>query len=147
MAVTNAQVAALRAFLMRDPGQSVILVSGLGGQGTPGYLHLAEAALSVAAVHQFPRFTSADLVRFVAAVRSSRIADGDEYDLDPAIAESVLAYFLGQKNARLPGPDQRVHAVMALLGALTQDYPPRETGIDNLLQEAQQLADHWNGGV
>lgn len=147
MTVAEAQVAALRAFLTLDSDESAILVSRLGEEGVAGYLQLAEAALSVAAVQQFPHFSSADLVRFVATVRSTRITGGDEYDLDPALAESVLAYSLGRVDVRLPSPEQRVHVMFALLVSLTQERSAHDSWIDDLLWKARQLADLRAGGV
>ncbi len=70
MRVTDAQVAALRAFLLQEPDVAVHLAAGLGETGMPGYLHLAEAALSVAGQRFSPQFTRADLVRYVALVCS-----------------------------------------------------------------------------
>jgi len=64
MPVSDAQVAALRAFLNHDPDTTVHLTARLGDDGIPGYWYLAEAALSIAAGRRFsPRFTRADLVR------------------------------------------------------------------------------------
>ena len=83
MRVSDGQVAALRAFLIHDPDNTVPLTAQLGDEGIPGYQSLADAALSVAAGQRFTsRFTSADLVRYVASVRVSRMVDGDEYDFD-----------------------------------------------------------------
>jgi hypothetical protein len=98
--------------------------------------------LSVAAVRRFsPRFTSADLVRYVASVRVSRIADGDEYDFDPVAGENVLRYSLGQTIPRTPDPAGRFRAVIALLGALVESELSGEEDVDDLLANARELAD------
>lgn len=144
MRVTDAQVGALRAFLVHDPDAALPLTAQLGDHGMGGYLYLAEAALCVLAVRRFsPRFTRADLIRYVASVRVSRIGDGTEYDLDPAAAESVLRYLLGATDARLPDSERRVRIVVALLDALAASELSSEAEADVLLAEARDLADRW----
>jgi len=144
MRVTDAQVGALRAFLMHDPDTTVHLTAQLGDDGMHGYLYLAEAALSVVARWRFsPRFTNADLVRYVASVRVSRIGDGVEYDIDPLFAENVLRYFLGSAGVSLPDSEVRLRAVVALLNALVDSELSSEEEIDALLAEARELADRW----
>src|SRR5487761_844881 len=113
MPVTDAQVAALRAFLVLDAEETAPLTYQLGEDGMPGYLNLAETALSIAAGRRFsPRYTSADLARYVASVRVSRIPDGDEYDFDPAVGETVLRCALGQPTHNFPGPKDRLRVVL-----------------------------------
>ena len=108
MRVSDGQVAALRAFLIHDPDRTVPLTAQLGDEGMPSYQSLADAALSVVAGRRFsPRFTSADLVRYVASVRVSRMVDGDEYDFDPRVGENVLRYALGQDIRITPDPEER----------------------------------------
>ena len=86
--VTDAQVAALRAFMIHDAEEIAPLAYQLGEEGMQGYVRLAEAALSIASSRHFaPRFTNADLVKCVAEVRISRTADGDEFDFDPVAGQ------------------------------------------------------------
>lgn len=144
MAVTDEQVAALRAFLMHDVQETAQATSALGDRGMAGYQRLADAALSVAAVRRFsPRFTSADLVRYVASVRVARISDGAEYDFDPEAGENVLRYSLGQTISRAPDPAVRFRAVIALLDALAESELSSEEDVDDLLAEARELAGTW----
>ena len=144
MLVTDAQVAALHAFLVQDPDTALPLTAQLGDQGMGGYLHLAEAALCVLAGRRFsPQFTRADLIRYVASVRASWIGDSTEYDLDPAAAESVLRYLLGSTDARIPDPKQRIRIVVALLDALAESELSSEADVGALLAEARDLADQW----
>lgn len=139
--MTGDQTAALRAFLIRDPQTSESLTKQLG-DGIEGYLYLAQAALCVAARRRFaPRFAGTDIVHYVAELRASRIADGDEYDIDPAAAESVLGYFLGQ-DIQLPEFEPRIRVVFALLESLTDDLAS-EADADQLLGEAREVADRW----
>jgi hypothetical protein len=144
MRVSDAQVAALRAFLVRNLDATVHLTAQLGNDGMRGYLYLAEAALSVTARRRFsPQFTSADLVRYVASVRVSRTVDGTEYDLDPVSAENVLRYFLGEVDASLPNSEERLRTVVALLDALAASELSSELEIDALLWEAREVANRW----
>jgi hypothetical protein len=108
------------------------------------YLRLAEAALSVAAYRRFsPRFTSAELVQYVAATRVSRLTDGDAYDFDPVVGEDVLRFALEQKIRRTLEPESWLRAVIALLGALADTGLPIDTDVDELLTEARVMADQW----
>jgi hypothetical protein len=140
--VNDAQVSALRAFLLHDADAAAPLAHQLGEGGMPGYMRLAEAALSVAAGRRFaPRFSSADLVSFVASVRVSRIADGEEYDLDPVVAEEVLRRALGQNGKRELELELWLRTIIALLDAFADSELPNETDVDALLVEARKLAD------
>jgi hypothetical protein len=144
MRVTDAQVGALRAFLIHDPDATMQLTAQLGDTGMGGYLSLTQAALSVVAVRRFsPRFTSADLVRYIASVRVSRIAGGTEYDLDPVAAEKVLRYSLGSPDVSLPDFEARLRIVVALLEALAESELSSEVEVDALLVEAREMADRW----
>jgi hypothetical protein len=109
-----------------------------------GYLRLVEAALSVLARRRFaPRYTSAELVRYVASVRVSRRADGDEYDFNPVAGEAVLRYSLGQSIQDVPDLDERLRAIIALLDALAETELSSEADVGDLLAEARELADEW----
>jgi hypothetical protein len=145
--VTDAQLTALRAFLVHDVDEVTPLAYQLGEEGMTGYVRLAEAALSVAARRWFaPRYTSADLVRFVASVRVSRLADGDGFDFDPAVGEDVLRYSLGQNATRALELESRLRAVIALLDAFAEIEVSGEADLDGLLAEARNLADQWLTG-
>jgi hypothetical protein len=144
MPITDTQVAALRAFLVRDTEETVPLAYQLGDEAMQGYVLLSDAALSVAAGRRFsPTFTSADLVRYVASVRSSRLADGDQYDFDPIVGETVLRHSLGQTVTQTLELEPRLRAVITLLDALAETELSSEADLDDLLAEARQLADRW----
>jgi hypothetical protein len=138
MLVTDAQTAALRAFLTHDPTGMTQLAAELGNAGMPGYQSLADAALSVAARRHFaPRYTGADLIRYVASVRTARLNDGDDYDFDPVAGELVLRQALGHDGGPSPDPVERFRAVLALLDALAEN----EQDTDELITEARVLLD------
>jgi hypothetical protein len=144
MPVTEAQTAALRAFLAGDGEGMTLLAYQLGEKGMPGYLQLAEAALSVAAGKRFgPVFTSGDLVRYVAGARIARMADGHDFDFDPVAGENVLRSSLGQPVPRPADPGERLRAVVALLDALAGSEVHSASDVDDLLAQARALADRW----
>lgn len=144
MPVTDMQMAALRAFLIHDVDGVRRLAYQLGEEGIRGYVRLVEAALSIAARRRFaPRFTSGDLVRYVATARLARIADGDEFDFDPLVGEDVLRNSLGQKMTRTLEHEAWLKAVTALLDALTERELSTEADLDELLKEAGVLANQW----
>ena len=144
MPVTDSQVAALRAFLVHDAVGMTQLAAQLGNAGMPGYQYLAEAALLVAARQRFaPQYTGADLVRFVAATRASRLADGDEYDFDPLAGEDVLHWAVGQDTVRTLDPGERFRAVIALLDAFVESESPSAEDVDGLLAQARAVASRW----
>jgi hypothetical protein len=142
MPITDAQMAALLAFLTGDPDGTTQLAYQLGEEGLVGYQHLANAALSLLAGRRFPMYVKANLVQYVASVRAERVADGEEYDFDPIVGETVLRYSLG-KEVPPQDPEERFRAVIALLDALAGSELATEADPDSLLAEARELADQW----
>ena len=140
MPVSDAQVRALRAFLSNAATEMAPLAYQLGDLGVIGYLRLADAALSLLACRRFPRYSNADVVRYVASVRRDRLADGEVYDIDPLVGENVVKSSLGLPGSPQP-PEERLKAVIALLGALSVDELHTDADTDELLAEARVLAD------
>ena len=142
MPVTDAQVQALRAFLDRAFDEMPALAYQLGDAEIAGYLCLADAALSLLSCRRFPLYSNADVVRYVASVRRERLADGSAYDIDPVVSEQVM-----RSSLDVAGPphsaEERLRAVIALLGALSAAEPHTATDVDELLREARALADQW----
>jgi hypothetical protein len=142
--VTQLPEAALRAFLVHDTAETTRLTRQLGAEGMHDYQYLAYAALSLIAGWRFRQgYSDADVVRCVAAIRLARTADGGEPGLQPAIAENVLRYALGQQ---VPDPQdhvERFRAAIALLDALSDGVLPGEQDVDRLLTQARALADRW----
>jgi hypothetical protein len=141
--VTNLPEAALRAFLLHDAAETTRLTRQLGGQAMRDYQYLAYAALSLAARRRFRTgYSDADIVRCVAAIRLARTADDGGPGLQPAVAENVLRYALGQD---VPDTDhvERFRAVIALLDALADGALPGEEDVDHLLTQARALTGRW----
>lgn len=96
------------------------------------------AAFTVAARRRFsPTWSPAEIVRFVADVRSS--SDEMAALLAPSTAENQLRLALGAQIAPYPDMEARGRAQMLLLGALTCDYSPHDLAA--LLFDARVLAD------
>jgi len=138
------QAAALRAFLVHDSEEAATLTQRLGDTDSPGYEYLALAALSAAAKRCFHAgYTHADLVRYMAALRLQRLADGEEYDIDPVIGENVLQSALGQSVRPIGASEERLRAAIALLNAFTETELLTEADADELLTEGRELAEQW----
>jgi hypothetical protein len=143
MAVTDDQVAALRAWLRAgtDAGASdaerrFLTLSRTGRLDEVGAL--VYGAFAAAARRRFsPTWTSADIVRFVADFRVSS-AEAAEL-LSPSAAENQLRGVLGDKQAIVPPEEDRARAQFLLLAALTVTLDPRE--LDTVLTQGRALAD------
>jgi hypothetical protein len=143
--VTDTQVATLRTSLTHDAETMMRHAAELSDAGMDSYLYLAEAALALAARRRFaPEYTDADLIKFVASVRVSRLADGDEYDFDPTAGEAVLRSALGRNVQKVPSTVERFRAVTALLDALAGDFNTAD--VDRALTGARKIADEWLTG-
>jgi hypothetical protein len=145
VAVTDQQVAALRAFLSaqsekdaQDAGQ---MFRQLADSDTAeGIGELIYAAFVVAARRKFaPRWTLADVVRYVAHLRARNAEDPDE--LDPAAGENQLRITLGEQIAPHPSKDDRGTAQCILLLELTHDLRLIPSELDELLGQARTLAE------
>jgi hypothetical protein len=134
--VSDAQALALRAFLNHATDEMAPLVYQLGDAGVAGYLRLADATLSMLARRRFPRYSNADVVRYVASVRRERFSDGDAYDINPVVAEHVMRFSLGVPVPPQP-PQERLQVVIALLDALSASELHTAADIDELLAEAR----------
>jgi hypothetical protein len=142
--VKHLPVAALRAFLVHDAADTTRLTRQLGGEAMRDYQYLANAALSLIAGWRFRQgYSDPDVVRCIAAIRLVRTADSGESGLQPAIAENVLRYSLGQDVPDTTDHLERFRAVIALLDALAEGALPTEQDVDRLLTQARALADRW----
>ena len=142
MAVTDDQVSVLRGYLTLQMELARIACQP-GGTTATGLEVLAHAALSVAAQRKFPRYTNADVIGYIAAIRSARSQDGTGDDIDPLAAETLLRRALGQD---IPVPDDvrtRIRTTFTLLALLASDLHLDPAGVEALLAEARSLADHW----
>jgi hypothetical protein len=108
---------------------------------------LAHAALSVAAQRKFPRYANADVIGYIAAIRSARSQDGTGDDIDPQAAETLLRRALGQ-DIPVPGDVKtRIHTTFTLLALIASDLRLDPAGVEALLAEARSLADRWTSST
>lgn len=104
---------------------------------------LAQTAFDEATYRRFsPRYTSGDVVRFVARARGRYGATG----LDPLVAEHVVMLSIGGESAERYSRWRRVWARIRLLRALVEDLGLDEDGIDELIDQARVRADEWVSG-
>lgn len=143
MAITDDQVAALRAYLSaRDDAEAD------GAEAR--FLALAKAnrldeigalvycSFAAAARRRFsPVWTSADLVRFVAHARSS--SPQVAAMISASAAENQLRTVLGEAADWRPDEETRARVQLLLLVALTADMANDE--LDTVLRDGRTLAD------
>lgn len=145
MAVTDQQVASLRAFLTAQSeqdaeraGQTLRQLARSGA--AEGIGELIYAAFVVATRRKFaPRWTLADVVHYVAHLRARNAEDTNE--LDPAAAENQLRIALGEQIAPHPSEEDRGTAQFILLLELTHDLRLTPSELDELLGQARTLAE------
>jgi hypothetical protein len=143
MAVTEDQVAALRAYLRArtdaeasDAERRFLTLSRTGRLDGVGALVCG--AFAAAARRRFsPAWTSADIVCFVAGFRGSSAEAADL--LSPSAAENQLRGILGDEQAILPHEEARARAQFLLLAALTVTLDSQE--LDQVLTDGRALAD------
>jgi hypothetical protein len=103
-----------------------------------GLGELLLAAFTVAARRRFsPTWTPAEIVRFVAGVRSRSTEMAAL--LQPSAAENQLRIALGNAVTPYPEMEARGRAQMVLLSTLTGNYSPQE--LASLLSDARALAE------
>jgi hypothetical protein len=143
MAVTDDQVAALRAWLTaRTDAEADDAVRRFVPLARTGRLEevgaLVYGSFAAAARRRFsPTWTSADIVRFVADFRSSSTEAANL--VSPLAAENQLRGVLGEKQATRPPEEARAYAQFMLLGVLIATLDQQE--LDNVLAQGRALAD------
>lgn len=141
--VTDEQVAALRAYLALDPDELERLNRQLADAGgTDGYGELVWAAFVIGARRRFaPEWTVPSVVKYVATTRArwGKVAE----DIDPRTAEILLRRALDDKVDGDLDEVTRGRAQIFLLGELIIDAQLNDAELDELLEDARALADHW----
>lgn len=141
MAVTDHQVAALRALLSDDMDRYQQLYRGLDrAEAKKGYPALVTAAFGIAVERRFgTSYQPADIVTFVADVRAR--TDRLARELDPDVAERVIQAVLGHGTVRGLDREMVTRAKLVLLAGLIADARPDDAGLDEFLASARKLAD------
>jgi hypothetical protein len=141
MPVSDDQVATLRALLSDDMDRYRQLFSGLDrAEARQGYSALVTAAFAEAVERRFGTgYQGADIVEFVASVRSS--SDQVAAELDPDVAERVIRVVLEDASVDDLSRDAITGAQLLLLIGLIADAQLDSEGMDQFLAEARKLAD------
>jgi hypothetical protein len=142
MAVTDEQVAALRAQLAGDLEEHHRLFTQLTPSDVrSGYRALASAAFCVAAERRFPNgSTAADVIEYVGDVRGRTQAAAQ---MDPRTAERVILAVVTDEPLEDVDPRTSFEIQLLLLAAMTADAQLDAAGLDAFLVEARKLADQW----
>jgi hypothetical protein len=142
MAVTDEQVAALRAHLMHDFAEAGRLNRRLAEAGDDGYGAFVRASFVLAARRRFaPEWTIPQIVKYVATARAHW--GRDAADIDPGAAETLLRQALNDDVIVDPDLVTRGRVAVFLLTELIAAEELDETGLDGFLAEARNLADYW----
>lgn len=143
MAVSDQQVAILRAYLAQDADEAARLNAQLAQPGDwDGYGEFVWAAFVLAVRRRFaPVWTVPQVVRYVAAVRARR--DRDEDDFDPRIAEILMRRALDDNVPADLDEVSRGRAQVFLLGELIADEQLGNAELDKFLAQVRTLADNW----
>ena len=145
-AIPDVMVTAMRTYLSvlhadpdADPAElGRRLVAQVTASGVAGFEVLALAVFTVAARRRFaPAWTSAEVIRYVARVRSGSAEMAAR--LDAVAAETQLRIALGQNVPPHPDMAARVEAQMFLLEPLTDGCTGDD--LDSLLCGARAMAD------
>jgi hypothetical protein len=146
MPVTDAQVAALRAYLADDwELHQELMRQHDRVEAGKGYTALVTAAFVEAVERRFGKnSTQGDIISYVGDVRSrsERVAQM----LDPEVAERVISVVLGDATTQGISREAKVSAQATLLTALVVDEHLENAGLDAFLTDARKLADQILSG-
>lgn len=141
MAVSDTQIASLRAFLSNDPHEGMRLAGSLvDSDDADGFGELLYAAFVTAVRRRFSAaWTIPAVVTFVAAARAALFQDGT--DIDPHAAEILIRRALG--DSVITGVEEMAsaRAQVLVLRRLIADERLDDCGLDRFLAEARALAD------
>jgi len=143
MAVTDDQVATLRAYLVGDFATHERLRDQLDpSAAASGYSALLAAAFCVAVERRFSGEDSLPaVIEFVGAVRSR--SEGLSGKIDPRIAERLIRAVYTDETTDDIDRESRIRTRFLLLAALVVDEMLDDAGLDAFLGESRKLADQW----
>ncbi|WP_344954328.1 hypothetical protein [Actinomadura miaoliensis] len=143
MAVTDQEVAVLRAHLARDFEEYERLWPQLDrGAAARGYTALIAAAFFEAVDRRFSgQLNKADVVEYVGEVRARFDEQGTE--IDPLAAEVMIRAALGDEVDADLDDETVISTQLFVLTALVLDEELDGAALDEFLAEARKTADHW----
>lgn len=143
MPITDDQVAVLRAYLADDLDEYKQRYARLDDpEARNGYALLLAAAFFKAVNRRFADHgTLADVIEFVASVRTRSIALAES--VDPRSAERLICAALTDED--VSDLDDRVKGglYVVVLAALIGEEGYSVTGLDEFLAEARKIAERW----
>ena len=141
MPVTDDQVAVLRAYLADDMDEHRQLYARLDRETARiGYVALVTAAFITAASQRFAQESTADVIGFVADLRSRSPALAES--IDPGAAEHLIYAVLDDEDTDLDSKDMG-GLMIVLLAGLVADRQPSPDELDEFLAGVRKLADRW----
>jgi|ERR1700678_1223819 hypothetical protein len=141
MVVNDYQVATMRAFLEGDRARYSELVAQLNqAADSLGYSALLNAAFFEAVDRRFKESQRADVIDYVAEVRS-RSADWAA-ELDPRTAERLIRAVLGEGSTEDITGRVSSSTKLYLLGALMADAHLDSDGLDEFTAKIRKMADY-----
>lgn len=137
--VTNDQVRALRAFLLNDQDEYDRLIGMLEEtESLTGYSALFGSAFFDAVNRRFsPTWTTSEIIRFVAKVRTRYVDDPSL--LDPRQAEILIRTTLGDGSVDELDDEIR-SAQMILLPVFIREERPNHLELEEILTQARRRA-------
>jgi hypothetical protein len=138
--VTDEQAATLRAFLTFQPAYERLTRELAGSGRLHGFGELIYAAFVTAVRRRFaPTWTSAQIVRFTARLRTELRTHG--IDLDPLVTEILIRQALGDPVTSDHDDDTHARVIVFVLGELIADEQLSDADLDAFLTKARVLAD------
>jgi alkylhydroperoxidase family enzyme len=143
MAVTDEQMAALRAYLAGDFETHTRLRSQLDREAAAtSYSALISAAFCVAVLRRFSQDHGvAVVIDFVSTVRSQSEWLSD--NIDPRVAERLIQSVFTYEKVSDINQEIRFGTQIVLLAALIADEHLDGPGLDEFMTESRKLADGW----
>jgi hypothetical protein len=141
VAVTDEQVAALRAFLAPESDDAEQLTEQLiESKRLAGYGELVYAAFVSTLRRRFsPAWTVSAVIRFVAVTRAELLEDA--IDIDPRTAEVLIRRALGDGVVTDLDEEARARAQIFLLCAMVADAEFDDAELDTFLAQSRSLAE------
>lgn len=141
MPVTDDQVAVLRAYLADDMDEHRQLYARLDREtARVGYVALVTAAFITALSQRFGPGSTAEVIQFVADLRSRSGALAES--IDPSAAEHLIQAVLNDEDTDL-GSQDLGGLMIVLLAGLIADRQLSAGELDDFLAGARKLADRW----
>lgn len=134
----------LRALLLGDNDRADQLKARMGDSQYEGASELISAAFCVAVEQRFKDDSSPEAVRVFMDEARQNFANASP-PLKPLVAEALIRGVLGEEHLLDEvDPDDYVGTQMPIARKIIAESPILQTRIDDLLSDAEKIADHWS---